>query len=268
MNKISEEKIQDYIDGRLNEQDEATVAAFLLANPHQAAEVQEIRYHNEALQAVGTEILSEPAPDRLSGILKDAIDQENRNERSAERAVWRKRGVFEGAALAASLALGILIGWGSHSAFQSPPNISQLALQTARDAYLFYGGEKDYPVEFGADRDTDFANWVEKSFKRKINRPNLDDVGYRYVGARALPWARGRMGLYLYENAEGARAAFLFWPTDMPTSQPAAQVNFEDLRTSVYVKDGLEYAVICDKKNSDFDRISETALRYVKEPKN
>ena len=264
MSVMSNDRIQEYIDGRLSETDEAAMAAFLLANPEKAAEIQELRQQNEALKGVGAEVLSEPIPRRL----KDVVSNARRREDVVRHDITRRRGVFEGVALASTLLVGILTGWFAHGFYQTPfPTASQLALQSARDAYLFYGTDKTLPSGFIADQENDLTEWLKSAFNKAIGRPSLDDLGYRYVGTRVFPWARGRMGLYLYENESGSRAALVFWPTVDPTvPATSAAPTFQDLLASVFPGDGLGYALICDKKNKDFDQISKAVASFFKPP--
>ena len=66
---LADQKIQDYIDGRLDERDRAAVAAYLLAHPSAAVRVETLRRQNEALRGIGQEILDEPVPTRLREVL-------------------------------------------------------------------------------------------------------------------------------------------------------------------------------------------------------
>jgi anti-sigma factor RsiW len=66
----SDEQIQDYVDGRLGGRDLAAIAAYLLAHPGLAAEVETLRRQNEALKRIGEEILDEPVPERLRDVIR------------------------------------------------------------------------------------------------------------------------------------------------------------------------------------------------------
>jgi anti-sigma factor RsiW len=68
---FTDEQIQDYIDGRLNQRDRAAVAAYLLAHPRVAAEVEAVRRQSEALSALGQEILDAPVPEHLRQLLRE-----------------------------------------------------------------------------------------------------------------------------------------------------------------------------------------------------
>lgn len=67
---LSDEKIRDYIDGRLSERDRAVVAAYLIANPDVAAEVNRLRLVNEMIGGLGQDVLDEPVPERLIAALR------------------------------------------------------------------------------------------------------------------------------------------------------------------------------------------------------
>lgn len=62
---IDEDKIMAFIDGLLDDQDAAYVAAYLLANPEKAREVADLRKQNIAIKILGNEILEEPIPEKL-----------------------------------------------------------------------------------------------------------------------------------------------------------------------------------------------------------
>lgn len=259
MTLISDDKIQDYIDGRLDKQDEAAIAAYLLANPDKAREIQSLRHQNEALRAIGHEVLLEPIPNRLKDVIHLAEDtaQFELHDRS------HSRGFRDGLVLASLLAAGVAFGWIARGWSIPPyPTPTDLAMQSARDAYLFYGRDKDFPVEFNADRDSDLTAWLKSAFNSAVGRPNLDELGYRYIGARVLPSTQGRMGLYLYENPKGARAALMFWPSKKTDNHNAATPNYDDISTAIYPGSGIRYALLCDKKNGDFQKISDSVMKY------
>ena len=68
--EISEDEIQEFIDGRLNASRRKEVEAYLALRPERAAEVQSLLRQQEALRRLGNEILNEPIPDRFQQILR------------------------------------------------------------------------------------------------------------------------------------------------------------------------------------------------------
>lgn len=74
---VSEEDIQEYIDGRATPDLRAEVETYLASNPKRKAEVQALLRQQEALRRLGTDILAEPIPDRLQEILRRIPDKRN-----------------------------------------------------------------------------------------------------------------------------------------------------------------------------------------------
>ena len=68
--EITEDEIQEYIDGRLNAGRRKEVEIYLAVRPERAAEVQSLLRQQEALRRLGNEILNEPIPDRFQQILR------------------------------------------------------------------------------------------------------------------------------------------------------------------------------------------------------
>ena len=123
-NAFTDEQIQDYIDGRLRERDRAAVAAYLLAHPRVAAEVDAVRRQGEALRALGQGVLDEPVPENLRRILRAHPAPLHAERRSAIRRVTRLLPSFFAILAAIGLVCaGGVIGWFAHAftrAFYSP----------------------------------------------------------------------------------------------------------------------------------------------------
>src|SRR5690554_4344952 len=88
---FTDRQLQDYIDGRLSERDRASVAAYLLAHPDVAAEVETVRRQSEALRALGQEILDEPVPERLREVLRRPLAPPRTEPEPEEPRVARPR---------------------------------------------------------------------------------------------------------------------------------------------------------------------------------
>ena len=69
---LPDDKIQDYVDGRLSEEEAAIVAASLRIDPVLQRQVEQLQRLNEMLQHMGQTHLHEPVPDRFVRILKRA----------------------------------------------------------------------------------------------------------------------------------------------------------------------------------------------------
>jgi anti-sigma factor RsiW len=69
---LATDRLHAYIDGRLSDRDRAAVAAYLVAHPGIAAEVEALRRQSEILRGIGQSILDEPVPQRLRAMLPTA----------------------------------------------------------------------------------------------------------------------------------------------------------------------------------------------------
>jgi anti-sigma factor RsiW len=69
---LATDRLHAYIDGRLSDRDRAAVAAYLVAHPGIAAEVEALRRQSEILRRIGQSILDEPVRQRLRAMLPTA----------------------------------------------------------------------------------------------------------------------------------------------------------------------------------------------------
>ena len=167
---LADDKVQDYIDGRLDDRDNAVVAAYLLAHPDIASHVEMLRRQNEALRGIGHEILDEPVPARL----RDVLHRQTRQPAGfLGRARLRSSGFLEAAAAILLFCVGGTVGWFIHDGLTPRPGLQDLIAANAADLYTFYGGDHDYPVDFPPDQTSELVSWINRSFNREISPPDL-----------------------------------------------------------------------------------------------
>ncbi|HLT01409.1 MAG TPA: hypothetical protein VK001_04490, partial [Geminicoccaceae bacterium] len=264
---FTDRQLQDYIDGRLSERDRASVAAYLLAHPDVAAEVETVRRQSEALRALGQEILDEPVPERLREVLRLPLARP-RAEPDADKlraappraepapeeppvAPPRRRrapNFLEAAAAILLLCAGVGLGWLAHGIAQPAPSPEDRLLAQMAYAYGLYGA-RDYPVAFPPERADDFVGWIGRSFQREVRPPDLADFGYRYRGGRVIPTAGTRIGLFQFEHPENAGLAVFFWTADTRPEIIRALDAHEDIAARFWNADGLNFAVVSDRTN-------------------
>jgi anti-sigma factor RsiW len=76
--KLTNDKVQDYIDDRLSERDRAVVAAYLLAHPDIAQEISRLRLLDEIISSLGQSILDERVPERLLEPIRQALSEDRK----------------------------------------------------------------------------------------------------------------------------------------------------------------------------------------------
>jgi anti-sigma factor RsiW len=264
-NVFTDEQIQDYIDARLNERDRAAVAAYLLAHPQVAAEVEAIRRQSEALCALGQEILDEPVPENLRRLLRERpahVCTELRPEarRATRRPICRRPSFLEAAAAILLFCAGGAIGWLAHGVARPAPSLSDMLLADMSRAYAFYGAP-DYPVSFPPDRADEFGTWIGRTFERDVRPPDLADFGYRYRGGRVIPSTGANIGLFQFARAQAELAVF-FWTTAAPPAVVRALHDRDGIAARFWHTDGLSFAVISGKANRDLETTAKAIFAF------
>lgn len=272
---FTDRQLQDYIDGRLSERDRATVAAYLLAHPDVAAEVDAVRRQNDALAALGQEILDEPIPERLRLALRQAparlvsapepTPRPAGTEPTGPRATGAKHrrapGFLEAAAAILLLCMGGVLGWFAHGIVQPAPGMDERLLAQMAYAYGLYGAG-DYPVAFPPERAEDFVSWIGRSFQRQVRPPDLSKFGYTYRGGRVIPTAGSRIGLFQFEHPESAGLAVFFWTAGTQPEVIRALYNHEAIGAYFWKIDGLNIAVVSDKANQHLGPAAEAICTF------
>jgi anti-sigma factor RsiW len=258
---LADDRIQDYIDGRLSSREQAAVAGYLLAHPAAASQVETMRRQNEALCGIGQEILEEPIPQRLRSLVAAAA-QESAWPRAGGRR-WLRLSSFVGAMAAVLLfCVGGVMGWLLHDALAPRPGPQDLIASNAADVYTFYGAGRDYPVDFPPDRTAELVSWINRSFDREIGPADLAGLSYEYRGGQLLPVSGGSIGFFQYEGPDGARIAVVFWPGDQPPTKLERIGRKQDVAARYWLGDGVSFAVLSDVDNPDLESAAEAVFSF------
>jgi anti-sigma factor RsiW len=255
---LADHKIQDYIDGRLDERNQAVVAAYLLSHSDAASKVETLRRQNEALRGIGQEILDEPVPSRL----RDVLHRQTPQPAKPGLRRWRSSGFLEAVAAILLFCVGGALGWFAHDQLTPRLGLQDLIASNVADAYTFYGGEDDYPVDFPPDQTAELVSWISRSFDREISPPDLAALSYEYRGGQLLPISGANIGFFQFESPEGARLAVVFWPGDQPPTKLDRIGRQENVAARYWLGDGFSFAVMSDKDNPDLESAAEAVFSY------
>jgi anti-sigma factor RsiW len=194
---LSDADLNAYADGQLAPARAAAVEAALALDAALAARVAEIRAQNAALRDALDPVLAEPIPQRL-------LDAARPPARSGRGAVLRRRGL-PALAAAATLVLGVAIGWfGRDAAIEHAGTPTTFARQAAF-AHALYTADARRPVEVWAPEERSLVTWLTKRLGVKVHAPDLNSVGYALVGGRLVAGNEQPTGLFMYENADKQR---------------------------------------------------------------
>jgi anti-sigma factor RsiW len=197
-NRIEEEELSAFVDGRLPPERAAAVEAYLDAHPDECERLRQYSEHQQALRTAFTADTAGPIPGNLR----------------VERLVTaqRRRRNWWTAAAAAAVAFVILGGIGGWEArdrgigLPSPDQTAQAAA-TEREitadalaAHQVFSVEVRHPVEVDAAQEAHLVQWLSKRLGHPLVVPDLHSAGYQLMGGRLLPSEGGPAAQFMYQN--------------------------------------------------------------------
>jgi len=189
---IREEDLVAYADRQLAPERVPAVEAWLARDAEAAARVAAIRAQNAQLAEALDPWLSEPIPARL-------LDAATPSERGR---AYRWRPAL---ALAASLVLGVAVGWLGRDALLELRGVPTSFAREAAYAHLIYASDQGRPVEIGAQDEQRMVRWLTRRTGVQVGAPDLNSVGFALVGGRLVAGNEKPTGLFMYENADKQR---------------------------------------------------------------
>ena len=199
MNPVSPVPLPDadvhaFVDGQLPSDRAERVAAAIASDPELAARVADLRRRNALLREALDPVLSEPIPARLL----EAAD-------AAVRKTAARRWLAPAFALAATLVLGIGVGWFGRDALIERAGTPTTFAQQAAFAHALYASDVNRPVEIWANEERRLVGWLTKRLGFNVYAPDLNAIGYALVGGRLVAGNERPTALFMYENADKDR---------------------------------------------------------------
>jgi anti-sigma factor RsiW len=248
---VTEDEIHAYVDGTLSEARRADVERELERNPELAARTSDYFSLNSLLHERFDRVLSEPVPAHLRAAVSASASASGEASAKMAKAVgnparaaanWPK---FAG--LAATLLLGVGIGWGTHygadlmndapsprgdlhvvSADQTMNFVHEAAL-----AHVVYMPQVERPDTMGARQEQDFVQWLANRLGTDVHPPMLAKSGFELVGGRLLPGPQGDVAQFMYHNAQGERVTLCISRRKVSSNTTAFKL-YEDGPVSVF----------------------------------
>ena len=218
---ITENDLHAYVDQRLDPARRAQVEAYLEATPDAAERVRTFRQQNELLRAAFDGVLQEEIPARLT------------------RPPHVKRRWYDYGAVAATLVLGVTLGWLMRGeSFSEEPFTVALPRQAAI-AHVVYTPEVLHPVEVGADQEDHLVKWLSKRLNTSVTAPQLQSVGYALEGGRLLPGEDGPAAQLMYRDTAGQRLTLYIRTGLKGNTETAFRYAKEDAVSVFYWVDGI-----------------------------
>ena len=206
---LSDADLGAFADGQLSPERAAAVEAVLARDPEAAARLAAIRAQNAALSRAFAPWLEEPVPQRLLDAARPP---------AAERGAWWRHPAW---AIAASLVVGVAIGWFGRDAWLGGQGTPTSFAQEAAFSHAIYAKDQGRPVEIGAQDGERLVRWLTRRIGVNIPAPDLSAAGYTLVGGRLVAGNEKPTGLFMYEDAAKRRIT-LQWRKNDPGTREVA----------------------------------------------
>lgn len=235
---VRESQIHAFVDGQLDEETRAQVAAYLDAHPEIARRARQYARHKSAIieamtasgheKRVDTAALAERLAQRLA-------------ERTAPRPYRRRI-----AAVAAGLLL-VAVGWTARTMVD---HVRQAAIpdavESAALAHHIFAEDRLRPVELPASAVREMAAWFSGHLGERIRIPNLAGVGLNLIGGRLLSNDEGPMAQLLYEDGKGRRLTLYLSPRIGEEVDNLEVVGLDDVNAGYWQEDDILYAIVAN----------------------
>ncbi len=195
---LSDVDLNAYADRQLAPERAGEVEAALAADPALAARVAGIRAQSAALRDALDPMLAEPIPPWL---LAAATPPSTRAATAALAPRWR----WPALAAAATLVLGVAVGWFGRDAMIERAGTPMTFARQAAFAHALYAVDARRPVEVWAAEEKGLVTWLTKRLGVPVTAPDLNGVGYALVGGRLVAGNEKPTALIMYENADKQR---------------------------------------------------------------
>jgi len=228
----SDAEIQAFVDGQLAPEGAQRVAAGIAASGDLALRVADMRSRNALLREALEGVLAEPIPERL---LDAAQGPRRRDARGSLAPVF---------ALAATLALGIGVGWFVRDALIERTGTPTTFARQAAFAHALYADDANRPVEIWATDERRLVGWLTKRLGFEVHAPDLNGIGYALVGGRLVAGNENPTALFMYENADKDRLSLQMRKRAAGTGEVGFRYAMENgVGVFYWIDDACGYAI-------------------------
>lgn len=229
---ITEEELHAYVDGLLDPERRPHVERYLRANPEYARRAEAYAAQREALRQAFAWRVNEPVPASLSLSPMIAAQLSSRPRR------WHMA-----AAAAVALAIGMAGGWAGRDALVGSVRGNGLLASESLAAHRVFVPDALHPVELRADARDALLAWLSERLGTAIIAPDLQSIGFRFMGGRLVATAQGPAGLLMYDDDRGTRLTLYVRRMLRDVTLPLQTNEADALSSFTWAEAGVGYAV-------------------------
>jgi anti-sigma factor RsiW len=232
---VTDADLNAYVDGQLAQSRRAAVEDALARDPSMAARVAQAKGHNAALHDALDPWLAEAIPERLLAAATGPA-------KGARRTSLRWLAPY--AAAAATLVLGLGLGWFARDVDLERAGTPTTFTRQAALTHVLYASDVNRPVEVWAAEEKRLVTWLSKRLGFAVNAPDLNSTGYALVGGRLVAGHQNPTALFMYENADKQRLTLQVRKQTADTGEAAFRYAIENgIGVFYWIDDSCGYAL-------------------------
>ena len=213
-----------WMDGEADEATATRVEQYLAHNPATAEQVAGWRRDAQRLRQ---------AMDRRNEHL-NVPESHYLRRRTRQQRQWKLA-----LTLVLSLGMGGFAGW----QLKASQIMSHQPMEDAVQAYKLFDNQALTPMDVVASRQIELAQWVARYFINGTPPPNLEQYGFRLLGARLMATAQGPAALVMYQDPRGTRVGWYIRPLS-PVKLPHGQRQAQDVMAQYWSDEHYNYALV------------------------
>jgi len=194
---LTDADVHAYVDGRLAPARVAELDEAVAQDPALAARVADFRRQNAALHEAFDAWLEEPVPPRLVAAARTPDGS----------ARWRRFAPH--LAAAATLVLGVALGWFARETLLERDGTPTTFARQAALTHVLYASDANRPVEIWAAEEQRLVRWLSRRLGLSVHAPDLNTFGYALVGGRLVAGNQKPAALFVYENGDKQRLSLM-----------------------------------------------------------
>ena len=230
---ILDADVHAYVDGQLAPKDITRVETAMSSNAELVERVAALRAQNAALRDALDATLAEPIPEWLLAAATPG-----------PRSAGIRRLLAPAFAIAATLVIGVGLGWFGHDALIERAGTPTTFARQAAFAHALYATDVNRPVEVWAVDEKRLVNWLTKRLGFQVHAPDLNGVGYALVGGRLVAGNEKPTALFMYENADKQRLSLQVRKQAPGTGETAFRYAVENgVGVFYWIDDECGYAI-------------------------
>jgi anti-sigma factor RsiW len=215
---ITDADVNAYVDGQLAPARMPAVEEAIARDPAVAQRIAELRAQNAALRDAFDPWLAEAPPARLVAAATGPAPARPRVP------AW----LGVSAAAAASLVIGVAVGWFGRDASLQREGTPTTFTRQAALVHALYAGDANRPVEIWAAEEKRLVNWLSKRLGFAVHAPDLNPLGFALVGGRLVAGNELPTALFVYENPDKQRLTLQVRKQVAGPSETAFRYALED----------------------------------------